>query len=201
LEQPVARPSQTQEQAKKLLPIVCQVFSELGYRRTTTAELAQRCAVRENILYRLWPDKKAMFLAALDDIFRTRAEVWHKLLADAPAPAQAVERLVKYEAQHQGEFGFYRIVFTAITETDDNGIRAALRNMYKSFHRLVCGQVQAGRGSRKRESGLPVESAAWGLLGLATISNIMRELKLVPARQRKQMFAAVAQLLVSGEMP
>ena len=34
------RPSQIDEQRKRLLPIVCEVFSELGYHRTTTAELA-----------------------------------------------------------------------------------------------------------------------------------------------------------------
>lgn len=196
----MARPSQIQEQSKKLLPIVCEVFSELGYRRTTTAELAQRCAVRENILYRLWPDKKAMFLAALDDIFRTRAEVWNDILADRPAPEEAVERLVKYESRHQGEFGFYRIVFTALTETDDDDIRGALLNMYKRFHQLVCSQVKAGRESNDPKSSLPVELAAWGLLGLATISNIIRELKLLPPRQRERMFAAVAKLLVSGEV-
>lgn len=196
----MARPSQTQEQSKKLLPIVCQVFSELGYRRTTTAELAQRCDVRENILYRLWPDKKAMFLAAIEDIFQSRAEVWNQILTDHPAPEQAVERIIEYESHHQGEFGFYRIVFTALTETDDDDIRAALVGMYKSFHKLVCRQVAAGRASGDLESGLPTETAAWGLLGLATISNIIRELKLLPPRQRERMFAAVAKCLVSGEI-
>lgn len=196
----MARPSQTEEQLKKLLPIVCEVFSELGYRRTTTAELAQRCEVRENILYRLWPDKKAMFLAAIDDIFQSRAEVWNQILADHPAPEQAVERIVEYESQHQGEFGFYRIVFTALTETDDDDIRAALVDMYKKFHQLVCRQIAAGRGPGKLESGLPVEMAAWGLLGLATISNIIRELKLLPPRQRERMFATVANCLVGREI-
>ncbi len=140
-----------------------------------------------------------MFLAAIDDIFRSRAEVWSEILADRPAPEQAVERIVKYESQHQGEFGFYRIVFTALTETDDEDIRVALVNMYKSFHQLVCSQVEAGRGSGDLESDLPVEMAAWGLLGLATISNIIRELKLLPPRQRERMFATVAKCLVGGE--
>ena len=196
----MARPRQTEEQSKKLLPIVCEVFSELGYRRTTTAELAHRCDVRENILYRLWPDKKAMFLAAIDDIFRSRAEKWNEILADRPAPEQAVERIIEYESQHQGEFGFYRIVFTALTETDDDDIRVALIGMYKSFHQLVCRQVTAARGSGDVESGLPTEMAAWGLLGLATISNIIRELKLLSPRQRERMFAAVAKCLVGGEI-
>ncbi len=84
----MTRPSQTEAQSKRLLPIVCQVFSELGYRRTTTAELAHRCDVRENILYRLWPDRKAMFLAAIDDIFRSCATIWNEILADHLAPEQ-----------------------------------------------------------------------------------------------------------------
>jgi AcrR family transcriptional regulator len=195
----VARPNQTEEQSKKLLPIISEVFSELGYRRTTTAELAQRCEVRENILYRLWPDKKAMFLAAIDDIFRSRAEMWNEILADRPGPANAVERIIEYESHHQGESGFYRIVFTALTEADDDDIRAALVGMYKRFHKLVCQQIETQHEVDTPESGLPTEMAAWGLLGLATISNIIRELKLLPPRQRERMFAAVAKCLVSGK--
>ena len=190
------RPSQTDEQRKKLLPIVCQTFSELGYRRTTTAELAQRCEVRENILYRLWPDKKAMFLAAIDDIFQSRAEKWEQILVDLPSPDLRVERLVAYEAQHQGEFGFYRVVFTALAETDDDEMRAALTRMYRQFHKLVSRQIQT---EQERDSDrLPVSDAAWALIGLATISNIIVELNLLGPRQRKQMFAAVAESLVSG---
>lgn len=195
----MSRRSQSEEQSKRLLPIVCEVFSELGYRRTTTAELASRCDVRENILYRLWPDKKAMFLAAIDAIFRSRTEVWNEILADRPAPEQAIERIIEYESQHQGEHGFYRIVFTALTETDDDDIRVALVAMYKGFHKLVCRQVEAGRGSGDLESRLPTEVAAWGLVGLATVSNIIRELKLLPPRQRERMFASVAKCLV-GEI-
>ncbi len=195
----MARPSQALEQSKKLLPVICHVFSELGYRRTTTGELAHQCDVRENILYRLWPDKKAMFLAAIDHIFCDRAQMWSEMLADHPTPKQAVERIVKFESQRQGEFGFYRIVFAALTETDDDDIRRALVKMYKRFHQLVCNQINAGREVDDQESDLPVEMAAWGLLGLATISNIVRELKLLPSNQREQMFAAVAKLLVGGE--
>ena len=49
----MARPSQSPEKIKELLPVVARAFAELGYRRTTTADLARRCGVRENVLYRL----------------------------------------------------------------------------------------------------------------------------------------------------
>jgi AcrR family transcriptional regulator len=190
------RPSQSDEQRRKLLPLVCQVFSELGYRRTTTAELAARCGVRENILYRLWPDKKAMFLAAIDDIFDRRAKMWGQLLVDNPSPEQVVASLVAYEARHQGEFGFYRVVFTALAETDDPHIRVALKDMYRRFQQLVKRHVEKGRGEGKRSPGLSVDMAAWALIGLATVSNIIRELELLGTRQREQMFSAVAKHLV-----
>ena len=190
------RPSQIDEQRKKLLPIVCQTFSELGYRRTTTAVLAARCEVRENILYRLWDDKKAMFLAAIEDIFESRAAAWHGLMQDQPGPGERIQRLVAYESEHQGEFGFYRIVFTALVETDDGDIRDSLTRMYRRFHQLVMGQIQSENESG--DNGLGVSDAAWGLMGLATISNIIRELNLLGPRQRQRMFAAVAGQLVDG---
>ncbi|MDG1895103.1 MAG: TetR/AcrR family transcriptional regulator [Fuerstiella sp.] len=192
------RPSQIEEQTRKLIPIVCQVFSELGYRRATTAELAGRCRVRENILYRLWPNKKAMFLAAIDEIFQARSVVWSQLLEDSQTPEQAMQRIVRYETIHQGDSGFYRIVFAALTETDDPEIQSALTGMYRRFHKLVCHHVDAGRNPGHSEAILSAESAAWGLLGLATMSNIIRELKLLPKRQREKMFEDVAECLMNS---
>jgi AcrR family transcriptional regulator len=194
----VPRPSQIDEQRKRLLPIVCEVFSESGYHRTTTAELAQRCGVRENILYRLWQDKKAMFLAAIDDIFQSRAERWGEILAERPTPEQAAEALVVYEAKHQGEFGFYRVVFTALVEADDPDIRKAIIGMYRRFHELVHRQINASRKGAKKSSGLSAEASAWAMIGLATVSNIIRELELLRPKQREEMFVATAKYLVKA---
>lgn len=193
------RPSQIDEQRKRLLPIVCQVFSELGYHRTTTAELARRCKVRENILYRLWRDKKAMFLAAIDDIFQSRAERWGQILAERPTPDQAAEAMVAYEAKHQGEFGFYRVVFTALVEADDPEIREAITAMYRRFHERIRKMIETNREGDKRPPGLSADATAWAMIGLATVSNIIRELELLRRRQREDMFARTAKYLVQGD--
>jgi len=192
------RPSQIDEQRKRLLPIVCQVFSELGYHRTTTAELAKRCKVRENILYRLWPDKKAMFLAAIDDIFQRRAETWGQILAERPTTERAAEVMVAYEAKHQGEFGFYRVVFTALVEADDPDIRKAISGMYRRFHQRICKLIETNREGRESPAELSAEATAWAMVGLATVSNIIRELELLRPRQREDMFAQTAKRLIRG---
>ena len=195
------RPSQIDEQRKRLLPVVCEVFSELGYHRTTTAELARRCGVRENILYRLWQDKRAMFLAAIDDIFESRAERWAKILAEGPTPEQAADALVAYEAEHQGEFGFYRVVFTALVEADDPEIRQAIARMYRRFHELIRKLIDANRAEEKGPAGLPPDATAWAMVGLATVSNVIRELDLMRPKQREEMFATTAKYLIDAETP
>jgi AcrR family transcriptional regulator len=197
----VPRPSQIDEQRKRLLPIVCEVFSELGYHRTTTAELAQRCGVRENILYRLWRDKKAMFLAAIDDLFKDRAQRWAEILSQRPTPEQSTEALVAYEAKHMGEFGFYRVVYTALVEADDPEICEAITRMYRRFHELILELIDASREGKRRAPGLSADATAWAMIGLASVSNIIRELELLRPKQREDMFVAAAKYLIEGNSP
>ena len=54
------------------------------------------------------------------------------------------------------------------------------------------------RSGEGRSFGLSAEVSAWALIGLATVSNIVRELELLGPREREQMFAAVAKHLVEG---
>ncbi len=54
------RPNRSEERRAEFLPTLASAFAEHGYRKTTTATLAEACGVQEPALYRLWPDKRAM---------------------------------------------------------------------------------------------------------------------------------------------
>ena len=88
-----------------------------------------------------------MFLAAIDDLFQSRVARWGEILAERPTLEQATEALVAYEAKHQGEFGFYRVVFTALVEADDPEIRAAIATMYGRFHQRLQELIDTSRRS------------------------------------------------------
>ena len=193
------RPDKTDEKRKELLPIVARTFAELGYRRSTTAELAQRCKVRENILYRLWPDKKTMFIASIDYVYEQAAGTWKALLAETDDAAGAAVRLLTHEAEHYGESGLHRIIFAGLSEIDEPEIREALRKMYGRFHRFIRGQVTAHRNG-DRTSGFPDETvSAWAIVGLGYVSNIGRELGLLTGPGRKRMFGDAGRLLLDGQ--
>lgn len=190
------RPDRSAERRQELLPVVAAAFAELGYRRASTAELADRCGVRVNILYRLWPDKKAMFLAAIEFVFVRSLATWEARLADGDA-ADAID-LLRYEATHLGEHGLHRILFAALGETDDEDIRAALAETYGAFVGFIRGHVAAHRGLSPKAGGVAVDDAAWAILGLATAANIGREIGSLTPRARTRLVTDMGELLLDG---
>ncbi len=194
----MAKPDQSDERRGQFLPILARAFAELGYRRATTAELAQRCDVRENVLYRLWPDKKAMFVAAIEHVYQLSAEVWAKLLREGETTASPAERLLDYESDHLGEFGLYRLVFAGLSEIDDPQIRGALRKMYGRFHKFIRQQIVDYRGAESGTTEQEAAIAAWAVVGLGTVANISRELGLITAPQRRRLIGDTGRLLLKG---
>lgn len=189
------RPSKLAEKRRDLLPSVAAAFAELGYRRTTTAELARRCGVQENILYRLWHDKKAMFIASIGYVFDSSLDIWTRLLAKSEGQRTTAERILAYESKHHGEFGHYRILFAALGETDDAAIRDALADTFQRFQRWVRGHIEA----HDRRIAVPdADVAAWAVVGLGTVANIGRELGLLNETARRRLFEDVGAALLGG---
>lgn len=191
------RPNESADRRRALLPIIARTFAECGYRRATTAELAGRCRIPENVLYRLWPEKKAMFIAAIGYVYELSAATWARLLTDPAGGPTHAERILAHEARHHGEFSHYRIVFAGLTEADDPDVRAALADMFQRFTRLLEREIRAHRESRA--GGMPDAAlAAWAVVGLGTIANIVRELGLFDDRQRSRFIAEVGHYLLDG---
>lgn len=193
------RPDQSAARRRKLLPIIAHAFAELGYQRATTAELAKRCAVRENILYRLWPDKKTMFVASIDYVYEQAAATWRDVLKGVDDRAAAAAGLLQHEAEHYGESGLHRIILAGLSQTDEPEIREALRSMYRRFHRFVRGQIVAHRNGVASSASPDETASAWAIVGLGNLANISRELGLLTDRGRKRLIGQAGRLLLDGQ--
>jgi AcrR family transcriptional regulator len=179
------RASQTEQQRRDFLPIIARAFGDLGYHRATTAELARRCGVRENILYRLWVDKKAMYVAAIQYVYQSTIHIW-RTQATRKGRSFSVKDVIEYESEHLGEFGNYRILFAGLSEVEEPDIRSALMSVYKEFHVFIKRRLDASRSSSRGLPALDSTVAAWAIIGLGTISTIGRETGCIspPARRR-----------------
>ncbi len=190
------RPDRSRERREELLPKIAAVFAEMGYRRATTSALARRCGVQEPILYRLWPDKKGMFLASIEYVYALSTRIWKDLPAEGGT--SAAERILAYEADHHGEFGLYRILFAGLGETDDPEIEDALRRTYLRFQRFVRDRIVEHRRSRKGNAAPEPEAAAWAVVGLGTIVSAGRELGLFGPKDRRRILSAAGRALLEG---
>ena len=187
----------------ELLPVVAAAFAELGYRKATTAELARRCGVRENILYRLWPDKKTMFVASIHHLYDSTVAEWTRVLEQAEAQGgSAAAMILDYDARTRGDQGFYRITFAALSETDDEDVRTALRQMYRRFHRFITDRITEHRGADETGASagnrLSIEATAWSIIGLATIADISNALGMMSRDKRRGLLATAGGILLDG---
>jgi AcrR family transcriptional regulator len=192
------RPNRSAEKREELLPVLAEAFAEIGYRRATTAELARRCGAQETTLYRLWDDKKAMFLAAIDHVFERSLSIWDALLQENVARSTGAERILAHEARHHGEFGLYRVLFTGLDEVDDDEVKGHLRATYRRFHRYIRDRIAEHRAARGLRGGLDPDAAAWAVLGLGTISSIGREVGLLTGGARRTLLLEVGRVLLEG---
>ena len=192
------RPNRSAEKREELLPVLAEAFAEVGYRRATTAELARRCGVQETILYRLWNDKKAMFLAAIDHVYERSLTIWDGLLDAGEGKGTGAERILAHEATHHGEFGLYRVLFAGLDEVDDGEVKERLRATYRRFHRYIRDRIVEHRAARGIRGGLDADAAAWAVLGLGTISNIGREVGLLTGAARRTLLRDIGQTLLEG---
>ena len=174
------------------------MFIELGYRRATTAELAQRFGVQETILYRIWPSKKAMFLAAIELVYQQTTQGWKDLDRDSEGPL--IEQILENQARHHGESGLYKIVFAGLSETDDPEIYRALRKMYKKFHVFLCEQISDYRADSRGRSRMDLdELIAWAMVGLGAVVDIGQELRLISQKNKQRLIQQVGQRLLNSQ--
>ena len=195
----MARPSQRDQKRTELLPLITEAFCELGYHRATTAELAARCGIQENVLYRLWADKQEMFIASIDFLRCSRMKVWKSLASTDGTTRSTAERMLENESQQVGELRLHRLIFAALAETDDARIRRSVQQMYRQYQTALMKAIATHR--RTKNKSLPsAELSAWAAIGLVTVINIISELDLMSRRERKQLFSDVACYLLDGPL-
>ena len=68
----------SEERRAQILRAATKLFAKQGFNGTTTREIADRVGVKETILFRLFPGKRELYWAVIDE--KTRATSGRKLL-------------------------------------------------------------------------------------------------------------------------
>ncbi|MCA9274035.1 MAG: TetR/AcrR family transcriptional regulator [Phycisphaerales bacterium] len=154
----------------QLLQTASKLFSELGYARTTTAQLAQAAGVTEPIIYRHFASKRDLFVALVEQTGQRTLEIWNESLARAKNPADRLEILLGKNpmvALGDEEANAYRVILQSITETDDDVIHKAVDEHFHAMHAFLVEEVEAAQKAGEVRERFSAEMIAWMLIDMA----------------------------------
>jgi len=145
-----------EERRQQVLEAALSEFAAKGMAGTSTEDVARRADISQPYLFRLFPTKKALFLALVDRCFQRVEDTFIEAAGDAVGE-EALEAMGDAYEKLLEDRTLLLLQMQAYAATDDLEIRAATRDGYKDLWLLV-----------ERLTGLPfervVEFFAMGML-------------------------------------
>jgi len=132
------------ERRQAVLDTACRVFSKLSYRGATTAEIAREAGISEPILYRHFGSKRDLYLACLDEAWRSFREGAEQAMAQDP-----LRCLGAVADAYMAKDKRIRVVdlwIQALTVApEDKVIAVALRKQVREVHEFFAGVIRDGQ--------------------------------------------------------
>ena len=132
------------ERRQAVLDTACRVFSRSSYRGATTAEIAREAGITEPILYRHFGSKRDLYLACLDEAWRTFREVAEKALADDPVGCLGA--IADAYMAKKTRIRLVDLWIQALNEASDDAVIAkAVRKQIREVHAFFAGVIEQGQ--------------------------------------------------------
>ena len=161
------------ERRQAVLDTACQVFSRSSYRGATTAEIAREAGITEPILYRHFGSKRDLYLACLDEAWRSFRETAERALDEDP-----VGCLGSIADAYMAKRTRIRLVdlwIQALNEASDDAVIAkAVRKQIREVHAFFAGVIERGQQLGAVHPDRDPVAEAWIFVGgglLATIDH------------------------------
>ncbi len=183
------------ERREQLLDRAAELFSERGFARTTTAELARAAGVTEPIIYRHFASKRGLFIALIERTGRQTLEQWAKDLEGAGDSGERLRRVIGDNpmVSERGRAG-YRVFLQAISEVDDEDIHKALSDHITKVHEFLVREIELAQDQHKVTARFSAQVVAWLLINIGMGYGVMTAMK-IPGHGRDEQGGHVQDVL------
>ena len=173
------------ERRQAVLDTACQVFSRSSYRGATTAEIAREAGITEPILYRHFGSKRDLYLACLDEAWRSFRETAERALDEDP-----VGCLGSIADAYMAKRTRIRLVdlwIQALNEASDDAVIAkAVRKQIREVHAFFAGVIERGQQLGAVHPDRDPVAEAWIFVGGGLLGD---DLQRVRTERRRWMLA------------
>src|SRR3954463_3634815 len=127
-----------------VLDTACRVFSRSSYRGATTAEIAREAGITEPILYRHFGSKRDLYLACLDETWRTLREVAEEAVREDPA--RCLGAVADMYIAKEARIRLVDLWIQALTEaSEDATIAKAVKGQIREVHAFFADLIRRGQ--------------------------------------------------------
>jgi AcrR family transcriptional regulator len=161
------------ERREAVLLAACEVFSARSYRGATTAEIARASGISEPILYRHFGSKRDLYLACLEEAWRSLREVAAEALAsDTPG---CLGRIAEAYMAADERVRLIDLWIQALSVApEDEVIAAALREQIREVHAFFADAIRVGQEHGEVLTARDPAAEAWIFVAsglLLTVGN------------------------------
>jgi AcrR family transcriptional regulator len=156
------------ERRQVVLDTASRVFSQSSYRGATTAEIARESGISEPILYRHFGSKRDLYLACLEEAWRSLRELSEQAIADSPDTCLGA--VADAWVAKRANIRLVDLWIRALNECDDPVVADALRKQVREVHAFFADLIRDGQARGVVHADRDPVAEAWifvagGLLG------------------------------------
>jgi AcrR family transcriptional regulator len=159
------------ERRAAVLGCACRAFARGSYRGTTTADIARSAGVTEPILYRHFDSKRDLYLACLEDTWRSLRALWDEALEAEPDPGYHVRALGQafFRAERDRPV-ISNLWIQALSEaSEDAEIRRFMRRHLRDVHAYVADVIARSQASGGIRPDRDPRAEAWLFLAVGLL--------------------------------
>ncbi|ADU72745.1 TetR/AcrR family transcriptional regulator [Pantoea sp. At-9b] len=138
-------------------------FWQKGYRSTSMADLMQASGLASASIYKLYPDKRSIYLAALQqymDAGLVRGEQRDEELAPEVALRETLEFVALFSSGPEGEKGCFTIAAACELLPGDDEVRSRVEYKFRGIVARLCNILRKGQETGVFRSDEPAEVMA-----------------------------------------
>jgi AcrR family transcriptional regulator len=152
---------------QQLLDVAIHVFAQHGYAGASTQAIASAAGLSEPALYRHFPSKRALFLAAFDRASTELLESWRSIAAESASPLEAIVRIgVWYTDRLRARPDDLVLRYRSLSHTDDAELGARVRSNYRETLAFVRDLYEQAHARGLIEPSSDPRALAWLFLAI-----------------------------------
>lgn len=175
----VRRRLPTAERQLQLLEVAVRVFGQHGYVGAGLEEIAREAGISAPAMYRHYPNKKALYLAALAHTGERMFAEWERIMAEAPDALSALARIgTSYQRMMRDEPHLLHMRFRALNATDEPEVLALAIANHKRAQKLAGTLASRADAEGILPAGLTQSIVVAGFMAWGALTDVTHHLGL-----------------------